>query len=130
MAGSTGRSDNKDPESVANALSSYKTIAQLIDRSHITVTLISCPDCDQRWASIWTEIVDWSGGDDFMSTVILPLTHREADELTVIAEQLNTGWIKQVSDGRRYLCMFYSTAENKEKAEWSDGPLFIDPACL
>jgi hypothetical protein len=52
--------------------------ARLIDESHVDVSLLRCPDCGQDYLSVWTEQIDWAGGEDPQSSTLLPLTPAEA----------------------------------------------------
>jgi len=51
---------------------------RLIDESHLDVSLLRCPACGQDFLSVWTEQIDWAGGEDPQSSTLLPLTAEEA----------------------------------------------------
>ena len=36
----------------------------LIDESHFSISILRCPECSQRFVSIFTELIDWEDGDD------------------------------------------------------------------
>jgi hypothetical protein len=50
--------------------------ARLVDESHFDVALLRCPACGQRFASVFTERIDWVNGEDPQFTVVL---HFEAE---------------------------------------------------
>ncbi len=52
--------------------------AQIVDESHLLISLRRCPACEQRFVWIFTELIDWTGGDDPQTWTILPLTDDEA----------------------------------------------------
>lgn len=53
----------------------------LVDESHLIVSLRRCPACAQRFLWVFTERIDWTGGDDPQTWTILELTDEEADRL-------------------------------------------------
>jgi hypothetical protein len=44
-----------------------------IDESHLSVNLVRCPACGGRALRIFTELIDWSEGDDSQATLLVPL---------------------------------------------------------
>src|SRR5512143_3770111 len=54
----------------------------LIDESHYSVTIAACARCGQRFVLVFTESIDWAGGNDPQSWAVLPVTEAEAAELT------------------------------------------------
>ncbi len=44
-----------------------------IDESHLGVNLVRCPACGGRALRIFTELIDWSEGDDSQATLLVPL---------------------------------------------------------
>ncbi|MBD0674251.1 hypothetical protein [Streptomyces sp. CBMA156] len=55
----------------------------VVDGSRFAVNLRRCRDCSQRFVWIFTEVVDWMGGDDAQYVTIMPVTADEATGLTV-----------------------------------------------
>ena len=55
--------------------------ADLIDESHFHVMILACPDCSQRFVSVFTETIDWADGDDPQYWTVLPICDSEAADL-------------------------------------------------
>ncbi len=53
-------------------------LEELIDESHFIVSILACPRCNQRYVSIFTETIDWEGGNDPQYWTLLPITEVEA----------------------------------------------------
>ncbi|MFE7637674.1 hypothetical protein ACFU7Z_26895 [Kitasatospora sp. NPDC057518] len=52
--------------------------AEVVDGSRFAVNLRRCLGCSQRFVWIFTEVVDWMGGDDAQYVTIMPVTPEEA----------------------------------------------------
>ncbi|MFI8458607.1 hypothetical protein [Kitasatospora sp. NPDC085464] len=55
----------------------------VVDGSRFAVDVRRCRGCSQRFVWIFTESVDWMGGDDSRHVTVMPLTAAEATGLTV-----------------------------------------------
>lgn len=58
----------------------------LIDESHYRVSIAVCPICSQKFVRIFTETIDWIGGNDPQYSTLYPLTPQEADYLAGLGE--------------------------------------------
>ena len=58
------------------------TVTELIDESHYIVRIVACHSCGQHFLNVFTELIDWDGGEDPCSRRRLPLTPQEAVSLT------------------------------------------------
>lgn len=99
---------------------------RLADESHFIVKLLTCPDCGQHWVSIFTEMIDWTQGDDAQYWTLLPVTKSESDELLAQGENVSTSRIEQIGSNRRYLQIDYPTGKEKRIC-WANGHLLIGP---
>jgi hypothetical protein len=70
-----------DAEAAWEARGTLAHAVELIDESHWHVMILECPVCSQRFVSIFTETIDWEGGDDPQYWSLLPITEAEADDL-------------------------------------------------
>src|SRR3712207_4840692 len=70
-----------DADAVWEARRALDRVAALIDESHFHVLILACPDCRQRFVSVFTETIDWEAGDDPQYWTLLPITKAEATEL-------------------------------------------------
>ena len=71
------------PDDAAAAWAARDTLArtELVDESHYHVALMTCRACGQRFVSLFTEQIDWTGGEDPQYSTQLPLTADEAAAL-------------------------------------------------
>ena len=70
-----------DAELASEFLRRARTVADLVDESHLGVRLIACGGCGQIFLRIFTELIDWSGGDDSQAWVSVPIDADEAGRL-------------------------------------------------
>lgn len=76
--------------------------AVLIDAQHVIATLLRCTACDQVFLSLFTERIDWIGGEDPQSWTVLPLVPAEAARLTADGPP-SEATIGALGSGRRSL---------------------------
>lgn len=98
----------------------------LIDDSHFGVSIQSCATCGQRFVVIFTEIVDWVGGDDSQYCDILPVTEQEAADLARQEENVDLRALGMLGDGRRRLVMEYPRGGEK-RVLWKTGAFTVYP---
>ena len=89
-----------NPEIDATA---WKFESSRIDDSHLRVSVLRCPTCDQRALTLWTELIDWDGGDDTQATMIVPVPASEdanalalvddESEVSALLKRLPTGYL-------------------------------------
>jgi hypothetical protein len=85
--------------------------AELIDESHYHVMILTCPQCGQRFLSVFTEMIDWSDGDDAQCWQVVPVTESEATELTRRGFELTEIEINSVGSDRQSLMRDYPTGQ-------------------
>ncbi|HEX8068654.1 MAG TPA: hypothetical protein VF546_01800 [Pyrinomonadaceae bacterium] len=78
-------------------------LEELIDESHFIVALLACPRCEQRYVSIFTELIDWEGGSDPQYWTLMPLTQAEAEGFSRRETPLNEMSLNALGRGRRSL---------------------------
>jgi hypothetical protein len=111
------------------AWASYRRLAvetEVIDDSHFIVQVRRCPDCAQRYVWIFTEFVDWEGGDDAQYRQIVPVTLAEAQTIVRQGEDLDLDWLGSLGRGRRYLIFAWPTGQPKT-VSWSTGKFLVIP---
>jgi hypothetical protein len=94
--------------------------AELIDESHYHVMIRACPQCGQRFLSVFTETIDWSNGDDAQYWRVVPITKREAVALKRRGSALTEFEINSVGSNRRSLLRNYPTGEGPHEF-WGTG---------
>lgn len=102
----------------------------LVDESHFMASIVSCPDCGQRYLSIFCETVDWVDSDDPQSKTLLPLTEEEATRLAALGESTDEASIEAAIEGaradRRYLHIDFPKG-GPTTAQWYPGGFWIRP---
>ena len=78
-------------------------VAELIDESHFHVMIRACSVCSQKFISIFTELIDWSEGDDPQYWTLLPITEDEAAGLTRSGDSVTEEVLNSLGKGRRSL---------------------------
>lgn len=78
-------------------------VSRLVDESHYIVTICACPNCGQQFVRIFTERIDWAGGEDPQRTTILPITHEEAQAMIAAGEHLDEAELSRMGLERRFL---------------------------
>ncbi len=94
-------------------------VAALVEESHFSVRLTACA-CGQRFAVVFAERIDWSGGEDDMTWLAAPISVGEAKSLEA------QGWegLASVVSGRRFLLRCYPT-KGGLTAVWREGGFTI-----
>ncbi len=76
-----GRCCPPSADAAWEARRSLTHVVKLIDDLHFHVMILACPGCNQRFLSVFTEMVDWAEGDDSQYWTLLPITGAEAADL-------------------------------------------------
>lgn len=97
-----------------------KAIAGLIDESHFIVTLLVCPECTQRFVSIFAETVDWADGEDPQYRTVAPVTESEAAGLVEAGSALSEAQLTALGPDRRSLQRDFPKG-GEPRAYWSTG---------
>ena len=98
----------------------------LIDDSHFIVGLRRCTACTQPYVSVFSEFVDWSGGDDAQYRDIVPLTSAEVDRLRALGEDLDPRYLGSLGEGRRRLSSELPS-EGGRRVGWRTGAFRVEP---
>lgn len=99
------------------------TVKWFARESHFSMRVTRCA-CGRHFAVVFTEIVDWSSGEDDMTWLVVPLQEDEAESLLVAAETQIYGQISRLGSGRRFISRTFPTGGTL-KAEWCDSGFMI-----
>ncbi len=102
----------------------FQSRTRLVEESHFSIEVMQCGCCGQRCVKVFTEFVDWVGGDDAQYWTVIPVTAAEAGQLRAQGAAVSTELIEGLSRGRRYLQADYPTGKEK-RVLWSVGPVWI-----
>lgn len=98
-------------------------VAALVEDVHVSVRILACGACGQHFVSVFTERIDWVGGEDPQDWAVLPLTADESGELRAGSSTLELG---AIGVGRRCLRRAYPS-DGDVTVGWSTGPVWIGP---
>jgi hypothetical protein len=88
---------------------------------------VRCRDCSQAFIRIFTEFIDWSGGDDPQYITIMPVTEAEAAAFT--DGSLSPLQAGKLGTDRRHL--IYDTPSGKPwRIAWATGPFLVSEGGL
>jgi hypothetical protein len=111
-----------DADAAWKARGGLSDAGRVVDESHFGVRILACPRCRQRFVSIFTETIDWTGGDDPQYWTLLPLTEEEAAELAAAEEEGIERKLNSLGPGRRCLERDYPKGSSPRN-HWGSGIL-------
>jgi hypothetical protein len=98
----------------------------LLDDSHFSIHIMQCRHCGQRCVKIFTEFVDWSGGDDAQYWSLIPLSPDETQHFADQGVTVNIRQLEAISAGRPILQASFPTGKDSS-IRWMIGPVWIVP---
>jgi hypothetical protein len=96
----------------------------VVDESHFIVSLRRCAACGQPFVSIFTEFVDWSGGDDAQYRDLVPVTADEAQAVLDQGEQVDPRFLGSLGEGRRRLSSDWPSG-GRRSVRWRTGAFWV-----
>ncbi len=97
---------------------------RLSDDSHFGVTIRHCTRCQQSFLFVFTELVDWQGGEDDQYVDVVPISASEMAELLQRSSDLP--FLGSLGVGRRRLSTAWPRGAEKT-IEWRTGAFAIVP---
>jgi hypothetical protein len=97
----------------------------LVEDSHFVLQLRRCPSCGQRFVWVFTEVVDFEGGDDAQFRSVVPVTESEGDAFAQQGEDVDYGELAGLGRDRRYLSRRWPTGAPEPEVSWQTGPLLF-----
>jgi hypothetical protein len=94
--------------------------ATTLDGFHAGVDILACPDCDQEFVSVFSELVDWVDGDDSQFWTQMPVTPAEAAGIVRRGEAIAAEDLAAVGSGRRSLRLEHARGEER-RVFWATG---------
>lgn len=86
---------------------------RLVNRSHFGISLRECPECGQAFAAIFSEFVDWTGGEDAQYFDYVPLTRAEVTSLAAQGSGVDLAELGALGSVRRRLASSWPTGAEK-----------------
>lgn len=103
------------------AKQSLVKVADLVNESHYHVMILLCPYCRQNFLSVFTEWVDWAGGEDPMYWTVVPVTAGEVAALTDLTSAPRDADLETMASNRRSLLRDFPKDASKSRVCWSVG---------
>lgn len=100
-------------------------LGALVEESHFSVQLTAC-SCGQRFVTVFTERIDWSGGEDDQTWVSAPVDEEEARQLEACAVNDCPALVVKLAGDRRFLVRFFPTGGTLG-CHWRERGLRIGP---
>jgi hypothetical protein len=99
---------------------------RVVDDSHFGVSLGHCSACSQAFLSIFTEFVDWEGGDDAQYWDVVPVTPAEAASIREPDRSQDLRYLGSLGEGRRRLSSDWPTGAPR-RISWRFGTFWVEP---
>lgn len=97
---------------------------RICGESHFGVTLRECPHCGQGFAFVFSERIDWRGGNDPQSTLVIPISQQEQVALRQAGDSAE-GVLRSLSP-RRHLDAYFGSESASHDVQWRDAaPLLM-----
>lgn len=90
-------------EAAHTAVHKLAFLATLVSESHYNVVIRVCRACSQRFLSVSTEMIAWSGGSDAQYWTLFPIRDEEATDLISLGEAVTNDVINALGKGRKCL---------------------------
>ena len=100
-------------------------VRPLVQESHYGVQITACT-CGQRFVMVFTERIDWQGGEDPQDWLVMPIDEAEAARLSACAEAELPRVLAELGRARRFLVRTFPT-HGAIRAWWREGGFAIGP---
>ena len=96
---------------------------ELVGEPHFIVQLRRCAGCGQQFVWVFSESVDWEGGEDAQHRSVVPISEDEAQTLENRGGLVEAESLAALGTGRRYLVTDWPKGAERSTIEWSRGGL-------
>jgi hypothetical protein len=104
---------------------SSRRVANLLEESHFSISLSRCI-CGQHFAIVFLERIDWVGGEDDQTWLVVPLRDAEVRALRACEESALEGQLHELARGRRFLGRYFPT-QGELRSVWRESGFAIGP---
>lgn len=94
----------------------------IVRESHFSAQIVRCRDCGQAFIRLFTEFIDWNGGDDPQYVTLMPVTGEEAAAFT--DGSVSVFDAGPLGAGRRHLNSDWPSGTER-RLRWADGPFMV-----
>ena len=103
---------------------SLTKVADLVAESHFSIRVFVCDACSQHFLSVFTETVDWDGGEDPMYWTTVPLRLNEWAALQLVGSSPEA-FIRSFDPNRR--CLKYDFPKGQPASNYWGHGIVIRP---
>jgi len=96
---------------------------ELAGEPHFIVQLRRCAECGQQFVWVFSESVDWEGGEDAQHRSVVPISEDEAQALEHLGGLVEAESLAALGAGRRYLVTDWPKGAEHATIDWSTGGL-------
>lgn len=97
----------------------------LVEESHFSLRLTACA-CGQRFLTVFTERIDWRGGEDDQTWLSVPVSEPECEQLEQASEDARPALLSALASGRRFITRSFPTGGSLNTT-WQTSGFFIGP---
>lgn len=116
-----------DAAAVWKAHEALERSARVVDDSHFGLSLRRCSACGQRFAAVFCERIDWSGGNDPQDWLQIPIANDEADALVAAGADGGEAVLRRLAPDRRYLARWFDRDADKPEVGFVTGKILVPP---
>lgn len=100
-------------------------VRSLAAESHYGVQITACT-CGQHFVMVFTERIDWQGGEDPQDWLVMPIDEAETSRLSACEEAELPGVVAELGGARRFLVRSFPS-HGSLRAWWREGGFAIGP---
>lgn len=123
VPGSACACSGADAQGAKAALREAAVVETFVDESHYSVRVVACAQCGKRWVKVFTEKIDWEGGDDSQAWMWIPVEPRE--EAALRAAKGSERAVLALWP-RRHLCDVWPRGQER-RVFWQEGAIVVLP---
>src|SRR5579871_6737879 len=113
------------PQSWSEVRERLSPDTNLVQESHLLVAVWRCSACRQAFLYLWTELIDWRGGNDPVYVTLVPLDESELATVEAAGDELDVAFIAGLGDDRRWLA-YDRPSGAPARFGWRTGRIALD----
>jgi hypothetical protein len=113
------------PEAAWDAHRGLEHARSFVEESHFGVSIRACRDCGQRYLHVFSERIDFAGGNDPQAWKVMAVAPDEEAALAALDPDSVEGAVLRLSPRR---CLdVYHPSDGEKILRWTEGPGWIMP---
>ena len=111
---------SSDANWVWEARSRLQKRLDLVDSAHLGVSLVACTQCEQSYLSVFTETINWRGGNDPVHWTLIPIMSVHAIEMAKRVKPVSESLLSDIC-GKASSAQRYSSSSGESRSYWGVG---------